>query len=183
MSNDFLSISSICESHTVDDLYRHRAVLFAIVVHVYKDWAWKSKRHADGSMYDGMFIVGINSPFGQITYHYYISPCWDMFDCDELDHAPEWDGHSSDDVLDRLKNLIPFTAPNNYRRVAHWVEVPVVWRSRRKYECSFCSSYVTGRFLNSAVHDVHKVCHTCGALMSDKTEELLRDSNGFLIDH
>ena len=30
-------------------------------------------------MFDGMFIVGIDTPIGQATYHYDIDPYWDLF--------------------------------------------------------------------------------------------------------
>jgi len=33
------------------------------------DRSWKSFKHADGTMYDGMFIAGIETPEGQYTYH------------------------------------------------------------------------------------------------------------------
>lgn len=91
--------------HTFNSLYHHRAVLFSVIVHDHKDMAWKSKLHHDGSMYEGMFIVGIETPDGQATYHYDVDPYWDMFDCKELDRAPEWDGHTSDDAIARIGAL------------------------------------------------------------------------------
>ena len=48
--------------HTFNELYHHRAVLFSVIVANYPDRAWKSKKHHDGTMYDGMFIVGIDTP-------------------------------------------------------------------------------------------------------------------------
>ena len=54
--------------HTMDDLYNHRTILFAILCRK-SPTAWKSKRHYDGSSEDGWFIAGIETPFGQITYH------------------------------------------------------------------------------------------------------------------
>ena len=56
-------------------------------------------------MYDGMFIVGIETPEGQSTYHYDIDPYWDMFDVQELDRAPKWDGHTPTDAIDRIKSI------------------------------------------------------------------------------
>jgi hypothetical protein len=56
-------------------------------------------------MYDGMFIVGIDTPKGQATYHYDIDPYWDMFDVKELDKAPEWDGHTPDQAIERIGSL------------------------------------------------------------------------------
>lgn len=92
--------------HTFNELYHHRAVLFSVVCHCHKFFAWKSKKHADGSMYDGMFIVGINTPNGPATYHYDIDPYWDMFDVKELENAPEWDGHTPTDAIERIASLV-----------------------------------------------------------------------------
>lgn len=91
--------------HTMAELYHHRAVLFSVIVRDHRELAWKSMRHHDGTMYDGMFIVGIETPKGQATYHYDIDPYWDMFDCKELDQAPEWDGHSPADAIERIATL------------------------------------------------------------------------------
>lgn len=60
-------------------------------------------------MYDGMFIVGIDTPEGQATYHYDIDPYWDMFHVKELELAPEWDGHTSGEAIRRIGTL---TQPN-----------------------------------------------------------------------
>lgn len=59
--------------HTFNELYHHRAVLFSVIVKAFPDHAWKSRKHHDGTMYDGMFIVGIETPDGQATYHYDIN--------------------------------------------------------------------------------------------------------------
>lgn len=91
--------------HTFDELYHHRAVLFSVVVAANSSRAWKSKLHHDGTMYDGMFIVGIDTPQGQATYHYDVEPYWDMFWCKELERAPEWDGHTSDEAIERIGSL------------------------------------------------------------------------------
>lgn len=91
--------------HTFNELYHHRAVLFSVIVNNYKDLAWKSVRHHDGTMYDGMFIVGIDTPDGQATYHYDIDPYWDMFDCKVREFAPEWDGHTPTQAIERIGKL------------------------------------------------------------------------------
>lgn len=102
--------------HTFNELYHHRAVLFSVICNANKDKAWKSKLHDTGDMYEGMFIVGIETPNGQATYHYDINPYWDMFDVNELPKAPKWDGHSPADAIERIGRLaeyndgwIPFT--------------------------------------------------------------------------
>lgn len=91
--------------HTFNELYDHRAKLFSVIVRNYPELCWKSKQHHDGTMYDGMFIVGINTPQGQASYHYDIDPYWDMFDCREMERAPEWDGHTPTEAIDRIAAL------------------------------------------------------------------------------
>jgi hypothetical protein len=53
-------------------------------------------------MFDGWFIAGIKTSCGDITYHLPLKH-WDLFQCKQLDVAPEWDGHISDDVIRRLQ--------------------------------------------------------------------------------
>lgn len=88
--------------HTFDELYHHRAVLFSVICNSQKDLAWKSKLHDTGDMYDGMFVVGIETPEGQATYHYDIEPYWDMFKVKELKYAPKWDGHTPEESIRRI---------------------------------------------------------------------------------
>ena len=91
--------------HTFNELYLHRNTLFAVLCNTYRSDAWKSMRHADGSMYDDYFIAGIQTPAGMVTYHIELLH-WDLFDVPELERAPEYDGHTSADVLDRLPSLL-----------------------------------------------------------------------------
>lgn len=93
--------------HTFNELYHHRAVLFSVIVRCFQDKAWKAKQHHDGTMYDGMFIVGTETPDGQATYHYDLDPYWYIFECKEIDKAPEWDGHSPDQAIERIGKLCP----------------------------------------------------------------------------
>lgn len=96
--------------HTFNELYHHRAVLFSVICNDRPNVSWKSKLHHDGTMFDGMFIVGIQTPEGQATYHYDIDPYWDMFRVPELPQAPEWDGHTSEQAIERIGRL---TQPEN----------------------------------------------------------------------
>ncbi len=91
--------------HTFNELYLHRYTLFAVLCNTYRSDAWKSMRHADGSMYDDYFIAGIRTPAGMVTYHVELLH-WDLFDVPELECAPEHDGHTSADVLERLPSLL-----------------------------------------------------------------------------
>lgn len=94
--------------HTFNDLYHHRAVLFGVVCSLFPEKSWKSLKHHDDSMFDGMFIVGIDTEYGQITYHYDIDPYFDTIfsGVKEIPNAPEWDGHTPDDAVARLSQLI-----------------------------------------------------------------------------
>ena len=90
--------------HTFGELYYHRMILFLTIQKAYKDKAWKSKQHHDGTMFDDSFIVGIETPEGQYTYHYDLQ-YWDLFkDIKELEKAPEYDGHKPKDIT-RLLSL------------------------------------------------------------------------------
>ena len=91
-------------SHTFDDLYYHRMILFSVICHQFKHLAWKSKLHHDDTMYEDYFIVGINTPEGPFTYHYHLDH-WDQFNVRVLKKAPEWDGHQSSDIV-RLQSLV-----------------------------------------------------------------------------
>lgn len=83
--------------HTFKELYHHRAVLFAVIVNGNPNISWKSKLHADGTMFDNFFIVGIKTPAGDYSYHFELKE-WDLFHCNELERAPEWDGHKPEDI-------------------------------------------------------------------------------------
>ena len=91
--------------HTFNELYHHRAILFSVICNTFKDKAWKSKKHDTGDMFDGMFIVGIETPQGQATYHYDINPYWDIFKVKELPNAPKWDGHTPEEAIRRISML------------------------------------------------------------------------------
>lgn len=91
--------------HSLDDLYRHRTILFAslcnYVEEIDEDSTFKSWHHFDGTMYDGMFIAGVWTQKGWVTYHCE-AEFWDYFDVPELANAPEWDGSTPEDGLHRL---------------------------------------------------------------------------------
>lgn len=102
---DVIEIGEINDgSHTFNELYYHRMVLFSIICNTYKNKAWKSWKHEDGTMYDNYFIVGITTPNGDYSYHYEKS-YWDRFKVKELENAPKWDGHKPSDI-DRLYSLL-----------------------------------------------------------------------------
>lgn len=93
--------------HTFKELYKHRVSLFVALCNTYvqleyhpsQKKVWKSRLHSDGTMFDKMFIAGIwTEKWDTLTYHLPISK-WDKLYCDEIPNSPEWDWHTSDDVL------------------------------------------------------------------------------------
>lgn len=130
--------------HTFNELYDHRAKLFSVVVAAFSNNAWKSKRHSDGSMYEGMFIVGIDTPHGQATYHYEIEPYWELFHCSELPKAPEWDGHTPTQAIDRIAGLAELIEPEERTcRVVTEVRALSLTQDMHTKSCSACG-YVFG---------------------------------------
>jgi hypothetical protein len=92
--------------HTFEQLYEHRIVLYIALCNMIGTGnIWKSKKHSDGTEWDGWFLLGIDTRQGrQITYHLPISK-WDQCQFQELSQAPPFDGHSSEDVLNRISKL------------------------------------------------------------------------------
>lgn len=110
--------------HTFDELYDHRVTLFIALCKLYENhvepshWkdanpplnrVWRSKRHSDGELCFGtgtQYVLGIGKEKGkQITYHIPIERWEDTGFAETLEKGPEFDGHTSDDVLERLKLL------------------------------------------------------------------------------
>ena len=121
--------------HTFNELYHHRAVLFSVICNSMPDKAWKSKLHDTGDMYEGMFIVGIETPDGQATYHYDIEPYWDMFKVRELEKAPKWDGHTPTDAINRIANLSADVAEVKH---GEWKDKYGGKYHNKLYVCSLC---------------------------------------------
>lgn len=106
--------------HDFDTLYEFRKVYNAAL---FNEWAGdynyakginnvvydvhKSWKHHDGQLCFGgdWFIVVAILPTGQISNHYHKDD-WDLFKVPIFEKAKyEWDGHTSSDVLNRLKQL------------------------------------------------------------------------------
>ena len=145
--------------HTFNGLYYQRMILFAALVHAYKDRAWKSYRHEDGELCfgGGWFIVGIDTPEGSYTYHYE-NKDFDRFDCVELPCGKHWDGHTEDDVT-RLLSL-PTISPDEVRGKGEWIKAhdDTVWW----WECSVCHEPPLQRYKCDRLSNF---CPSCGAKM------------------
>lgn len=95
-------------AHTFGDLYYHRMILTSALFNIANEKfnipCYKSKKHSDGTMFDGFFVVYMESPIGQISYHYEMK-YWDLFPIEESPRMPEFDGHTSSDAINRIYNL------------------------------------------------------------------------------
>jgi hypothetical protein len=105
--------------HTFGDLYHHRMafnIALCNAINIMDNelhnlegdtYCYKSWKHYDNEkdpMFEDSFIVVIESPFGQISYHYN-SKYWDKFNIPEKEKANEYDGHTPDDTAERLMLL------------------------------------------------------------------------------
>ena len=150
--------------HTFNELYDHRAKLFSVIVRDHSELCWKSKLHHDGTMYDGMFIVGINTPHGQASYHYDIDPYWDLFQCKEMERAPEWDRHTPEEAINRIAaiNVVPVVH-------ARWIYSGCVDADGNcETNCSCCGA---GDKHRADLKDAVPFCWKCGARMDGDENE------------
>jgi hypothetical protein len=102
--------------HTFDELYAHRIALWIVFCRELasnpanqygpRSEVWRSWLHSDGSQIKDWFILGIGkNPGEQITYHL-PNEKWDCCEfAQTLERAPEFDGHTSAEVLDRLGRI------------------------------------------------------------------------------
>jgi hypothetical protein len=94
--------------HSEKELYLHRYMLYLAFVKMMPHLAWISLEHDDGTMFKDSFVLGMELPTGTITYHLPLS--WMQLAMETgatvLERAPKWDGHSSNDVLQRLELFI-----------------------------------------------------------------------------
>lgn len=100
--------------HTFNELYDHRITLYIALCRLIYQFCipsppvWRSKLHSDGTAIEGWFVLGLGEkPGKQITYHLPLARWDETAGIVELERAPEFDGHTSADVLVRLRNLWP----------------------------------------------------------------------------
>ena len=94
--------------HTFTELYEHRCLLWIAVCRLAPAGScWRSNFHSDGTAFPGWFLLGLHSsPGRQMTYHLPIAE-WQLCDfATTLHRAPEFDGHTPDDVAWRVRCLI-----------------------------------------------------------------------------
>lgn len=107
--------------HSFGELYEHRIQLHIALcyqLHLrringsdkildFDQEVWRSTLHSDGSSFDGWFLLGIGKKSGnQITYHLPASMWDNTHFAETLQRSPEFDGHTPNDVLIRIKRLV-----------------------------------------------------------------------------
>lgn len=87
--------------HTFDELYEHRVLLFIRLCLA------MPKRANIGKTDGDWFILFLELPSGQISYHLHVKylPLVTPFITSDL--TEQWDGHTSADVIERLKKVTP----------------------------------------------------------------------------
>jgi hypothetical protein len=94
--------------HTFNALYAHRNRLWILACRLMQDFSysniWRSKKNADGSIWDGWFLLGTYGN-NQCTYHLPMDLYEETSFAQTLEVAPPFDGHTSEDVLKRLSTL------------------------------------------------------------------------------
>lgn len=97
--------------HTFNELYEFRKLYNAAFFNELHDKrgfdVHKSKRHSTGEdcFGGGWFVVMATLPTGQISNHYEMKD-WDIFKIPEYKMADEWDGHTAQDVVERLSQYL-----------------------------------------------------------------------------
>jgi hypothetical protein len=104
--------------HTFKELYEFRLLLTAALFNEWGDvygkiwdkdiYACKSKLHSDGTIPfndPNWFIVVAELPVGQISFHYEMKD-WDLFKIPEVVRPLAYDGHTSQDVANRLREFL-----------------------------------------------------------------------------
>ncbi len=91
--------------HTFKELYEHRCLLWMLVLHSQREQAFKTRKNDKGEEWDGWFIAGLDSDYGQMTYHLPMA-LWDKLDVAEYERNIDYDGHTSSDVIHRMNKMI-----------------------------------------------------------------------------
>ncbi len=105
---DVLNTKKISDKwHTFGQLYAQRTALFSVICNQNKEIAWKSKKHFDEEndpMFNDSFAVGLYTPKGVACYHCKMKD-WDLFDVAEIERAPEYDGYTSEEAIERIMSI------------------------------------------------------------------------------
>lgn len=89
--------------HTFGELYDHRCLLFIHIINGELYPSFASYTHEDGTIWDGWFIAGCMMLNTELVTYHLPNKYADLVRKDLwIDEAPKWDGHTSQDVIQRL---------------------------------------------------------------------------------
>jgi hypothetical protein len=94
--------------HTFGELYDHRCLLFLALMKAHPTLAWRARLHDDGSTEPGWWAGGMHLPTGDVSYHL-PDALWALLEgtgVATLERAPKWDGHTSAEVLSRIRKWL-----------------------------------------------------------------------------
>lgn len=86
----------------------HAMLLFIALMRCNPEISWRANNHDNGTMYENWFVAGMHLPTGDISYHLK-ADMWELLDRSGIQtslKAPEWDGHTANDTLERLGQWI-----------------------------------------------------------------------------
>ena len=133
--------------HTFKELYEFRLLYNAAL---FNEWAkqglygvHKSTKHFDGEdcFGGGWFIVMAQLPFGQISNHYVLED-WDLFKCEVRERGNEWDGHTAQDVANRLRATLKDTKRVDHR---HCTPTSSPCGHEGAHRCCLCGEDLSGK--------------------------------------
>jgi len=118
--------------HTHNELYEFRKLYNAAL---FNEWSakkkynvHKSRKHSDGEecFGGGWFVVSATLPTGQISNHYELED-WGLFKCEERERADVWDGHTAQDVINRLSEFLTTVTSVTTHRLEYAQEKSGMW--------------------------------------------------------
>jgi len=91
--------------HTFDELYEHRCLLFLNLCLARPEKVCWSRKNREGQSWHGWVILTLQTEAGQISYHVPDSYTEYFSGFTQLAENTIYDGHTSQDVVARLKML------------------------------------------------------------------------------
>jgi hypothetical protein len=97
--------------HTFNELYEFRmlynAALFNELAEKGDSKVHKSYKHSDGELcFGGGWFIVVAYLDGQQISNHYENKDWELFKVEERELADKWDGHTPEDVMQRLRDFI-----------------------------------------------------------------------------
>lgn len=92
--------------HTFNELYAHRINLFLLLMMSNKDMSFKTYKNKEGEEWKGWFIGGMDTEWGQITYHIPAEYYETLKGIKSKETNHNYDGHDAKMVQHRLTQML-----------------------------------------------------------------------------